>query len=657
MSHSHHTSEDHVHGRPEVSCCSDTGHGEGDKKKSGAAGFPRAWAGAIFSLFMLLTGLALDYLANISFFEGVVRLAWYVVAYLPVGWPVLVKGARAIARGDVFTEFFLMGIATLGAFALGEYPEGVAVMLFYTVGELFQHSAVHRARSNIQALLDIRPQTAAVLRDGKIHIVHPGEVVVGEHIQVKPGEQAPLDGELLSERGVFNTSALTGESLPAEYDKGKKILAGMVNLHSLVELRVTSVYTKSAISRILELVQNAGSRKARTEQFIRKFARVYTPVVTFMAVALVILPLFFVSDYVFRDWLYRALVFLVISCPCALVISIPLGYFGGIGAASTRGILFKGSNFLDLMAEVDTIVMDKTGTLTKGIFKVEKAVPADGAPAGWLALAAAMEQKSTHPIARAVVDYAVEREIAMSEPVSQEELPGMGLKGIVDSNEVLVGNARLMRKFDVEVAPAAEQEVNAVAHVAVNGRYAGYLVVADELKDDAMEAVKAMKSGGVKELIILSGDKSSVTKEVGARLGIEKAYGDLMPEQKASALEKLKSQGSRVVAFVGDGINDAPVLALADVGIAMGGLGSDVAIETADVVIQNDQLSRIAMARNIGRQTKKIVWQNIGLAFGIKILVLVLGAGGLATMWEAVFADVGVALLAILNAIRIRKLV
>ena len=658
MNHSHNTSENHVHKHAETSCCDHTSDTQGGQmeKRPGFSAFVQEWGNALFSLAMLLAGIAFDYF-GLSFFSGIIRLGWYVLAYLPVGLPVLIKGVKLITRGDVFTEFFLMGIATLGAFSIGEYPEGVAVMLFYTVGELFQHAAVRKARSNIKALLDIRPQSAAVVRDGKNVIVHPGEVAVGEFIQVKPGEQVPLDGDLLSEKALFNTAALTGESMPVEYTKGKKILAGMVNLDRLIELKVTSEYTKSAISRILELVQNAASRKAKTEQFIRKFARIYTPVVTFLALALVLIPWLLVDDYVFRDWLYRALVFLVISCPCALVISIPLGYFGGIGAASSRGILFKGSNFLDLMAEVNTVVMDKTGTLTKGLFSVQKVSATDNASAEWLEFAAAVEQKSTHPIARAVVAFVHEKRLIVPEPESQEELSGMGLKGIVKGHEVLAGNGRLMSKFGISIVPEAEQEVNAVVHIAVDGMYAGYLVIADELKDDAKDAIRALRAIGVKELVMLSGDKSSVTKEVARQLGIESAYGDLMPEQKAQKLEELKKQADRRIAFVGDGINDAPVLALADVGIAMGGLGSDVAIETADVVIQNDQPSRIALAKNIGRQTKKIVWQNIALAFGIKVIVLVLGAGGLATMWEAVFADVGVALLAILNAIRIQRLI
>ncbi|WP_373289273.1 MULTISPECIES: heavy metal translocating P-type ATPase [Echinicola] len=573
-----------------------------------------------------------------------------------MGWPVLVKGWKSILKGDVFTEFFLVGIATLGAFAIGEYPEGVAVMLFYAIGELFQDAAVNRAKRNIKALLDIRPDSVSVQRNGQMVIVHPEEVQTGETIQVKPGEKVPLDGEMLREKSSFNTSALTGESKPATYNKGENVLAGMVNLDRLIELKVTRRFNESSLARILELVQNATARKSKTEQFIRKFARVYTPIVTFLAVGLTFLPYFFIENYVFEDWLYRVLIFLVISCPCALVISIPLGYFGGIGAASRKGILFKGSNFLDLMTRVNTVVMDKTGTLTRGVFEVQKAVTMDGITTDWLSLAAAMESKSTHPIAKAVTEYTKKQGGKISEPEQQEEIAGHGLKGKVNSKHLLIGNQKLMDKEGIVTCADAAREVNTVIHVAVDQKYAGYLVIADELKADAAQAINALHKSGVRELIMLSGDKDAVTQQVAKSLGIDKAFGDLLPEQKVEKVEELKKDTSRVIAFVGDGINDAPVLALADVGMAMGGLGSDAAIETADVVIQTDQPSKIATAIQIGKQTKRIVWQNISLAFGVKVIVLALGAGGLATMWEAVFADVGVAFLAILNAIRIQKM-
>ncbi len=638
-------------------CCSTDQHPGKPKKEEEKTSptFLQTWGSGMVSFVMLLTGIAADQLGQPSIFQGWIRIGWYVLAYLPVGWPVLVKGWKSILKGDVFTEFFLMGIATLGAFAIGEYPEAVAVMLFYAIGELFQDAAVNRAKRNIKALLDIRPDSASVYRGGQTVSVHPEEVQIGETIQVKPGEKVPLDGEMISEKGSFNTSALTGESKPATYNKGENVLAGMVNLDRLIELKVIRRFNESSIARILELVQNATSRKAKTEQFIRKFARVYTPIVTFLAIGLAFLPYFFVEDYVFEAWLYRALIFLVISCPCALVVSIPLGYFGGIGAASRKGILFKGSNFLDLMTQVNTVVMDKTGTLTKGVFEVQKAVTMDGITTDWLSLAAAMESKSTHPIAKAITEYAKKQGGEISEPEQQEEIAGHGLKGIVNGKQVLVGNQKLLDREGIVTHTDAAREVNTVIHVAVDQKYAGYLVIADELKEDAVQAINELHKLGVRELIMLSGDKDAVTQQVAKSLGIDKAFGDLLPEQKVEKVEELKKDTSRVIAFVGDGINDAPVLALADVGIAMGGLGSDAAIETADVVIQTDQPSKIATAIQLGKQTKRIVWQNISLAFGVKVIVLALGAGGIATMWEAVFADVGVALLAILNAVRIQR--
>ena len=618
-------------------------------------GFLQTWGSGLLSLFMLFAGMAADYLEQPVFFQGWLRISWYGLAYLPVGWPVLVKGWKAILKGDIFTEFFLMGIATMGAFAIGEYPEAVAVMLFYAIGELFQGAAVNRAKRNIKALLDIRPESASVMRNGQLETVHPEDVKKGETIQVKPGEKIPLDGEMLSNTSSFNTSALTGESKPATYNKGENVLAGMVNLDRLIDLKVIRPFNESSLARILELVQHATARKAKPEHFIRKFARVYTPIVTFLAVGLTFLPWFLVENYVFEDWLYRALIFLVISCPCALVISIPLGYFGGIGAASRKGILFKGSNFLDLITKVNTVVMDKTGTLTKGVFEVQKAETMDGISTDWLSLAAAMESKSTHPIALAIVAYAKKKGKDIAEPEEQEEVAGHGLTGRVHGKRVLIGNQKLMDREGIITCADSVVEANTVIHVAVNRKYAGYLVIADELKEDAVAAIAQMRKSGVRDLIILSGDKDAVTQQLAQSLGIDRAYGDLLPEQKVEKVEELKKDSDRVIAFVGDGINDAPVLALADVGIAMGGLGSDAAIETADVVIQTDQPSKIATAIRIGKQTKRIVWQNISLAFGVKLLVLVLGAGGLASMWEAVFADVGVALLAILNAVRIQR--
>lgn len=607
-------------------------------------------AGISFTL--LMVGIAIDYYFKAPFFQGYIRLAWYALAYLPVGWPVIVDAFKAIRKGEIFTEFFLMSIATIGAFYIGEYPEGVAVMLFYAVGELFQSAAVNRAKRNIKALLDIRPDVAFVKRNNQYQLVKPETVQIGETIQVKVGEKVPLDGKMVSANSSFNTAALTGESKPKTIEAGEQVLAGMLNLDKVIEVEVTKKFADSSIARILELVQNATSRKAQTELFIRKFAKVYTPIVSALAVALTFLPYFFVSDYVFNDWLYRALIFLVVSCPCALVISIPLGYFGGIGAASRNGILFKGSNYLDLMTKVNTVVMDKTGTLTKGVFKVQQVVT-DLNKDEFIQLIATLESNSTHPIAKAVTSYV---EYSNLQATNVEEISGHGLKGEVKGKQVLAGNTKLLKKFNISYDKSVDEIIDTIVVTAIDGKYAGYITIADEIKEDAQQAVQAMHAIGIRQTVMLSGDKNSITQQVAKAVGIDTAFGDLLPEQKVLKVEELKTDKAKVIAFVGDGINDAPVLALSDVGIAMGGLGSDAAIETADVVIQTDQPSKIVTAIQIGNATKKIVWQNISLAFGVKVIVLVLGAGGLATMWEAVFADVGVALLAILNAVRIQRM-
>ena len=616
---------------------------------------PAAWktylpAGISFTLLMI--GLAIDYFFKLAFFQGYIRLAWYALAYLPVGWPVMKDAFKAIKKGEVFTEFLLMSIATLGAFYIGEYPEGVAVMLFYAVGELFQSAAVNRAKRNIKALLDIRPDTASVKRDNQYQLVKPETVQIGETIQVKAGEKVPLDGKMVSDKSSFNTSALTGESKPRTIEGGEQVLAGMLNLDKVIEIEVTKKFNDSSIARILELVQNATSRKAQTELFIRKFAKVYTPIVSALAVALAFLPYFFVEDYIFNEWLYRSLIFLVVSCPCALVISIPLGYFGGIGAASRNGILFKGSNYLDLMTKVNTVVMDKTGTLTKGVFNVQQVVTELNKDE-FVQLVAALESNSTHPIAKAITAYA---EYTSLQATNVEEISGHGLKGEVKGKQVLAGNTKLLKKFNITYDKSVDEIVDTIVVTAIDGKYAGYITIADEIKEDAQQAVQAMHAIGIKQTVMLSGDKNSITQQVAKTVGIDTAFGDLLPEQKVLKVEELKTDKSKIIAFVGDGINDAPVLALSDVGIAMGGLGSDAAIETADVVIQTDQPSKIVTAIKIGKATKKIVWQNIGLAFGVKVIVLSLSAGGLASMWEAVFADVGVALLAILNAVRIQRM-
>ena len=614
----------------------------------------RTYLPAIFSFVMLIAGIAIDYFEAFPHFKGWIRIVWYSVAYIPVGFPVIKEGWNSIKNGDFFTEFFLMSIATLGAFAIGEYPEGVAVMLFYAVGELFQNAAVNRAKGNIKALLDVRPNEALVYRDGDFVSVNPETVEIGEKIQVRVGEKVPLDGILLSEKGSFNTAALTGESKPDTIAKDDTVFAGSINLDGVIEIETTKEFKDSSIARILDMVQNATARKSKTELFIRKFARIYTPIVVFLAIGLTFLPYFFIDDYVFRDWLYRALIFLVISCPCALVISIPLGYFGGLGAASRNGILFKGASFLDAMTQVNTVVMDKTGTVTKGVFKIKEINSITFEEAEFMKYLMAMEEQSTHPIAKAILEYKADGSDYEATDVS--EVAGKGLKGKVNGKTVLVGNKALMTSNSIEVPSETDGIVESIVMVSIDGTFAGYVTIADELKDDAHQAIKQIRDAGISKIIMLSGDKDSITQQVAKELKIDWAKGGLLPEDKLNEVEELKKQPETKVAFIGDGINDAPVLAASGVGIAMGGLGSDVAIETADVIIQTDQPSKIARAIKIGRSTRRIVWQNIALAFGVKVIVLILGAGGLATMWEAVFADVGVAFLAILNAIRLQKM-
>lgn len=628
-------------------------HDDGHNHDHGNGSAFKTYIPALISFVLLIIGIALDYF-DVAFFKDWVRIIWYSIAYLPVGFPVVKEGWNSIKKGDVFTEFFLMSIATIGAFVIGEYPEGVAVMLFYAVGELFQNAAVNRAKGNIKALLDVRPKEANVFRDGDYESVSPENVNIGEKIQIRVGEKIPLDGVLLSEKASLNTAALTGESKPDSILKEAKVYAGSINLESVIEVEVTNKFEDSSIARILDLVQNATARKSKTELFIRQFARIYTPIVVFLAIGVTFIPYFFVDDYVFRDWLYRALIFLVISCPCALVISIPLGYFGGLGAASKNGILFKGASFLDAMTKINTLVMDKTGTVTKGVFKIKEVKAIGWNETEFMQYLMAMEEQSTHPIAKAILEYKAEGKDFEANDVS--EIAGKGLKGIVNDKTVLVGNKALMTANTIDVPTETESIVESIVLVAIDNQFAGYVVIADELKEDAKETITALHNVGIKNIMMLSGDKDSITQQVAKELNIEKAKGGLLPEDKLNEVETLKQNPENKVAFIGDGINDAPVLAASNVGIAMGGLGSDVAIETADVIIQTDQPSKVVRAIKISRSTRKIVWQNIILAFGVKVIVLILGAGGLATMWEAVFADVGVALLAILNAIRLQRM-
>ena len=626
----------------------DDGHDHGTEEE---AGWKSHWA-LLLSLVILAIMLTLEFGFNYKPpfpFDLII----FIAAYLLAGYNVLHMAFRKAKRFDFFNEFFLMSVATIGAFAIGSYSEGVAVMVFYSIGEWFQDSAVSKAKKSIKALLDIRPDEVTVLRNGVAAVIHPNEIQIDEIIQVKPGEKVALDGELNSDAATFNTAALTGESKPDTKRKGETVLAGMINLDKVSEVKVKALFKDSKLSKILEMVQDATARKSQTQLFISRFAKIYTPIVFALAVAVCLVPYFFVDDYVFNTWFYRALVFLVISCPCALVVSIPLGYFGGIGLASKSGILFKGSNFLDVVTKVNAIVMDKTGTLTKGVFKVQDIVTKDFDKDELIKLTAAIESKSTHPIAKAIAEYAGDK-IKDVKVENVEEVSGHGLKGTVDGKNVLVGNIKLMAKFNIEYPKEIETIVDTIVVVVVNEKYAGYITIADEIKGDAKQAIEEMHKLNI-QTVMLSGDKQAVVDKVAKQLGIDNAYGDLLPEGKVEKVQALKNEGKRI-AFVGDGVNDAPVVALADAGIAMGGLGSDATIETADIVIQNDQPSKIVTAIKIGKITKSIVWQNITLAMVIKVIVLVLGAGGVATLWEAVIADVGVALLAILNAVRIQRM-
>ena len=615
------------------------------------------------SFILLISGIIMNALELPFFREGYFSLIWYVVAYLPVGLPVMKEAWESIKDKDYFSEFTLMFVATLGAFYIGEYPEGVAVMLFYSVGELFQEKAVDKAKRNIGALLDVRPEEAAVVRDERVVIENPQNVKVGETIEIKTGGRVPLDGMMLNEVAAFNTAALTGESVPRSIRMGEEVLAGMIVTDKVIRIKVIRPFDKSALARILELVQNASERKAPAELFIRKFARVYTPIVIGLAVLIVLLPFIYSLItpqflFTFNDWLYRALVFLVISCPCALVVSIPLGYFGGIGAASRLGILFKGGNYLDAVTKINTVVFDKTGTLTKGTFEVQSCNCESGVSEEELIrMIASVESSSTHPIAKAVVNYAGRRDIELSSVTDSKEYAGLGLEAAVNGIQVLAGNGRLLSKFQIEYQPELLSITDTIVICAIGNKYAGYLLLSDSLKEDAKIAIQNLKALGIQNIQILSGDKQSIVSNFAEKLGISEAYGDLLPDGKVKHLEELRQHTENQVAFVGDGMNDAPVLALSNVGIAMGGLGSDAAIETADVVIQTDQPSKVAEAIKVGKLTRRIVWQNISLAFGVKLLVLILGAGGLATLWEAVFADVGVALIAIMNAVRIQKMI
>jgi len=605
----------------------------------------------LFALFILIVMLVLKHGFNLVP-DKWINFSIHAVAFGLAGYKILGLAYRNIKRGNIFNEFVLMSVATLGAFYIGSYSEGVAVMVFYCIGEWFQDSAVNKAKKNIKALLDIRANEATVIRNGEQQIVHPEKIKLNETLLVRHGEKVALDGELMSEKASFNTSALTGESIPVSKYRGDSVYEGMINLNTVAEIKVTASFQDSALSRILLMVLEATARKSQTQLFISKFAKVYTPIVFFLALAVCLVPYFFVNIYNFDIWFYRALVFLVISCPCALVVSIPLGYFGGIGLASRNGILFKGGNYLDAITKVNTVVFDKTGTLTKGVFKVQKIFAGKIPEEELIRLAVALETHSTHPIAKAVAEFA-HNKVGNVKVSDVEEIAGMGLKGKVDGKEVLAGNIKILEKNKIGFPAKLYEETDTLVAIAINKNYAGYIIIADEIKEDAARTIKNLHRLHI-QTIMLSGDREGVVKKIAKELTIDEYFGDLLPGDKLEKVQQLKNNG-RNIAFVGDGVNDAPVIALADVGVAMGGLGSHATIETADVVIQNDQPHKMVTALKIGKITRDIVWQNIILAMSVKMIVLILGAGGIATLWEAVIADVGVALLAILNAVRIQR--
>ena len=597
----------------------------------------------IFGIYQTATG-----------FESLVGNLIFILAYIIVGGEVLVKALRNVIKGRMFDENFLMAIATVGALAIGELPEAVGVMLFYQIGEFLQGMAVGKSRKSITALMQIRPDAANLKVGSDIKVVSPEDISVGDIIVVKPGEKVPLDGIVVEGVSMVDTSALTGESVLREISVGEDILSGFINKNALLIVKVTKEFGESTVSKILDLVENASSKKSKTENFITKFSKYYTPAVVISAMLIAFVPPLIIPNAVFSDWLYRGLVFLVVSCPCALVLSIPLTFFSGIGFASKNGILIKGSNYLEVLRSVDTVVFDKTGTLTKGVFKVTKVNPIGISEDKLLEYAAFAEANSNHPIAKSIIKY-YDQKIDLDKIDSYEEIAAYGIKISYNGENILAGNEKLMRKENIFYAQT--EEVGTVVYIAVNKIYRGYIVISDEIKDDSREAIKQLKSMGIKEVVMLTGDNEKVANSIATQLGLDKVYSNLLPNEKVDKLEDIykgKAEKEKVI-FVGDGINDAPVLARADVGIAMGALGSDAAIEAADVVLMTDEPSKIAKAIEIARKTNKIVWQNILFALGVKIIVLILGAGGVATMWEAIFADVGVALIAVLNAMRAMK--
>jgi Cd2+/Zn2+-exporting ATPase len=600
--------------------------------------------GAIFFIVALIINIDINW----------IRPVLFLVSYTIVGGDVVLRALRNIIRGKVFDENFLMSIATIGAFFVGDFPEGVAVMLFYQVGELFQSYAVNKSRKSIASLMDIRPDYANVKKGDELVKVDPDEVQIGDIIVIKAGEKVPLDGKVIEGSSMIDTSALTGESVPREVEAGNDILSGCININGVITVEVTKEYGESTVSKILDLVENASSKKSNSEQFITRFARYYTPIVVIIAVIIAIIPPLLFEGATFSDWIYRALSFLVVSCPCALVISIPLSFFGGIGGASRKGILVKGSNYLEALAKTEIVVFDKTGTLTKGVFNVQEIYPIEISKEELLELTAYVESYSNHPISLSL-KRAFGKDIDNGRISDVEEISGHGVIALVDGKKVMAGNIKLMKKMNI---PYFDGElIGTVVHVAVDNQYAGYIIIADEVKADSAKAIKDLKAANIKQTVMLTGDAKNVASKVAASLGLDKVYAELLPGDKVDKLEELFSQKSAKgkLAFVGDGINDAPVLARADIGIAMGGLGSDAAIEAADIVIMTDEPSKIATAIKISQKTLKIAQQNTVFAISVKVLFLILSVFGITTMWEAVFADVGVTIIAVLNAFRVLK--
>ena len=578
----------------------------------------------------------------------------YMIAYIIVGLEIIKKAVRNIRRGKIFDENFLMTVATIGAFLIGEFPEAVAVMLFYQIGELFQSYAVDKSRKSIASLMDIRPDFANVERNGKITKVSPEEVKIGETIIIKPGEKIPLDGYIIEGKSSIDTKALTGETIPLDVEKGKEVLSGSINLNGVLKVEVKKEFGESTVSKILNLVENASSKKSKSENFITKFATYYTPIVVIIAVFLAVLPPLLFEGASFSEWVYRALSFLVVSCPCALVISIPLSFFGGIGAASKMGILIKGSNYLEQLSNLETVVFDKTGTLTKGTFEVQKIEAIGISKEELLKITAYAESFSNHPISLSV-KRAYGKEIDEKQIEKTQELSGLGIEAIIDNKCVLVGNEKLMKEKNIKYSKS--NDIGTILYVAVNGEFKGYILIADEIKKEAKKTIEDLKKNNIKQTVMLTGDRSSVGQDVARKLGLDEVYTELLPTEKVEKVEKLLKQKSKKgkLVFVGDGINDAPVLAISDIGIAMGGLGADSSIEAADIVLMTDELSKIVDAIKLSKRTMKIVKQNIIFAIFIKILVLILSAFGISTMWEAVFADVGVSIIAIINALRVLR--